>query len=207
MDGHSGFGIAPSRLNVRRVVEGASMEFSKLLIREHDDIRRALNILGRVTDQIQQAGSIDVHNVNALLLFLQYYAERCHHTKEESIVFPAIRRALKDQHIDSTLDLKQLTAEHREQCELIAKMQIALFSGDPAYFARQAGQLTRLVSEHLLKEERMVFPVIEELLPEPQTVALAVQIREANVIFGDCQLTLLMEMLKKLERAFPLKAA
>jgi hemerythrin-like domain-containing protein len=183
------------------------MEFSQLLIQEHDYIRRALNILGRVTDQIQETGSADVHNVNALLLFLQYYSERCHHIKEESIVFPAIRRVLNDQQSDYTLDLKALTAEHREQCDLTAKMQIALFSGDPAYFVRQAEQLTQMMSEHLLKEERMVFPVIEELLSEPQTVALAVQIREANGVFGDCQITLLLEMLKRLERAFPLKAA
>ena len=142
------------------------MEFSEILTEEHNQIRRAMNVLSAITHQIQQGRSVDIHNVNAILLFLHSFADRCHQAKEESILFPAIRRALRDQQSDSRLDLESLLKEHQEECWLI-----------------------------------------EQLLKEPQTVALGVRIREANADFGECHITLLMDMLKQVELAFGLKAA
>jgi iron-sulfur cluster repair protein YtfE (RIC family) len=100
------------------------------------------------------------------------------------VLFPAIRRALQDQQSDSRLDLESLLKEHREECWLIEQTQIALFTGESSNFMEGARKLIEVVSEHIIKEERMLFPLIEQLLTEPQTVALGVRIREANADFG-----------------------
>lgn len=183
------------------------MEFSEILTEEHNHIRRAMNVLSAITHQIQQGRSVDIHNVNAILLFLHSFADRCHQAKEESILFPAIRRALQDQRSDSRLDLESLLKEHQEECWLIEQTQIAIFTGDSSNFVEGAGKLIELVNEHIIKEERMLFPLIEQILAEKQTVALGVRIREANADFGECHITLLMDMLNQVELAFGLKAA
>src|SRR5262245_5473246 len=182
------------------------MEFSEVLTQEHEQIRRALNVIRLATDQIRQGYSVDVHNVNAILLFLHSYGDRCHQAKEESILFPALNRALYDHRSKSAADLEGLIAEHREECNLIEKTQIALFTED-SNFVEHADKLIELVSEHITKEETVLFPSIEQILTESQTATLGVRMLEANANFGECHITLLMDMLKQVELEFGLKAA
>jgi len=182
------------------------MEFSEVLTQEHEQIRRALNVLRLATDQIRQGYSVDVHNVNAILLFLHSYGDRCHQAKEESILFPALNRAMHDHRRRSAVEIEGLIAEHREECNLIEKTQVALFTED-TNFVEHADRLIDLVSEHITKEERALFPSIEQVLTESQTATLGERMLEANANFGECHITLLMDMLKQVELEFGLKAA
>ena len=181
------------------------MEFSEVLTHEHEQIRRALNVLRLVIDQMRRGLFVDVHNVNAVLLFLNSYGDRCHQAKEESILFPALQQALHDQS-DCRVDLEALIAEHREECNLIEKTQIALFTDD-SNFVKHACKLIDLVSEHISREERMVFPIMEQILTESQTDDIGARMLEADANFGECQITLLMDMLRQVEQQFGLKAA
>jgi len=181
------------------------MEFSEVLTHEHEHIRRALKVLRVVVDQIRQGYFVDIHTVNAVLLFLHSYADRCHQAKEETILFPALQQALHDQS-DCTVDLESLIAEHREECNLIENAQIALFTDD-SNFLKHAGKLIDLVSEHINKEERMVFPIMEQILTESETVAIGTRMMEADANFGECHIALLMDMLRQVEQEFGLKAA
>jgi hemerythrin-like domain-containing protein len=182
------------------------MEFSDELMKEHEPIRRALSLLRSVREQIQAGDSVDVHDVNAILLFLHSFADCCHQEKEESLLFPALKWALHDQQ-EPALDIESLIAAHREECDLIGKTQTALFTGARSLFAEYARQLIELFTEHLAREEQVLFPLSEKILTEQQLMALAVGIRQANAMFGERHLAILMDMLKQLEQKFGLEAA
>jgi regulator of cell morphogenesis and NO signaling len=198
--------------NGRKQIRGSernmrpAMACCELLIDEHEPIRRALNVLESMSDKIQQDLTVDIHEVNAILLFLHCFADGCHQTKEESILFPALRQSLQDRGGGasrfSMLDIEALLEEHRQERDLIEKIQIALFARDGDEFAGQARKLIDLLSEHIVKEERILFPAAEQILNQQEASAVGMRIQEANANFGECQVTLLLDMLKRLEEKF-----
>ena len=50
-----------------------SMESCSLLDSEHKAIRRAVNVLRTMTEQVEHGLPTDRHDVNALLIFLHYF--------------------------------------------------------------------------------------------------------------------------------------
>jgi hemerythrin-like domain-containing protein len=69
------------------------MEFSERLIKEHEPIRRAINVLNGMVQDAEHGVAIDKHDINALLIFLHYFGDVCHQAKEESILFPILRKS------------------------------------------------------------------------------------------------------------------
>src|SRR5258708_5718950 len=98
----------------------SSMEFSELLIKEHESIRRAIHVLNGMTRAAEQGFSIDRHDVNALLIFLHYFVNTFHHTKEESVLFPILKQAPNLVGLDSAREqLEELLRGHDEEQSLI----------------------------------------------------------------------------------------
>jgi hemerythrin-like domain-containing protein len=187
------------------------MEFSELLTGEHQAIRRALNVLESMKDKILHGCSVDIHDVNALLLFLHGFADGCHQGKEESILFPALRQALDNRYLGdsgfSILDIESLFEEHKEERDLIYRTQTALFAKQDSDFVEYTRKLIKLLLEHIAREERILFPMAERILTQEEAIAVGVRIQEANATFGECQVTLLLDILKRLEEKFMSKAA
>jgi hemerythrin-like domain-containing protein len=127
---------------------------TQILVTEHQAIRRMLGVLDRLCEQAA-AGNPDGHAESAsqVLEFLQGFADRCHHGKEEQHLFPA---------------------EHRQGRDLIAAMasaQAAWASGDQgagARFGAAASAYQSLLDAHIEKENNVLFVMADRLL-DPAT--------------------------------------
>ena len=185
------------------------MEFSELLIKEHEPIRRAIAVLRRMTQDAEHGVRIDRHDVNALLIFLHYFADACHQAKEESILFPALMRSRAAIRVEGGVrkQVKDLSDEHGAERSLIEKAQLALFSEDPIEFIATARKLTEVLSEHALKEEQVLFPIAEKILTPEEANELVMRIEEADAHFGCSHRKLLIDLLLELERKYLKKAA
>jgi len=71
---------------------------------EHRLIEQAIDLIGKEVQRIQATGRTDLVLLDSLIDFMRTYADRCHHGKEEDILF----RGLED---------KPLTAEHRQMMD------------------------------------------------------------------------------------------
>lgn len=179
------------------------MVFPDLLIEEHRQIRRAINILNAMTDQVREI-SPDRHDVNALLIFLHYFGDRCHQAKEESILFPALR-ACEEQ--VAAAHAEDLLEEHSAERSLIEETQLALFTDNSLEFLRNARKLIALFSAHVTEEEGRLFPLAERLLTRDAAAEVATRMEEADAKFGFTQKKLLLDMLQNLEDKYLPKAA
>ncbi len=94
------------------------------------------------------------------------YRLRAHFDAEERALFPAVREALAD----GAALLDELMGEHRE---FAAKAE-ALKAGDES----QLAPFCDLLEQHIRKEERRLFPLIEARIPAEQLAALEPQIKE-----------------------------
>src|SRR5690348_12049873 len=67
------------------------MKSTNLLTQEHKLILRALDVLDALTTSMEASGEFDEDAVDRILDFLRWFADAHHQTKEETILFPAIK--------------------------------------------------------------------------------------------------------------------
>ena len=188
------------------------MRFSELFLEEHRLIRRAVAVLERMAEQADIGIYADRHDINALLIFLHYFVDAFHQTKEESILFPALRQIpVSVQSSESAVrlaqDIENLLHEHTEDRFLIDRSQLLLFSEKSREFAENAKALAGLLSKHAHHEEQYLFPAAEKIFNREQGERVAMSMEQADAQFGESQKRLLVDMLEELERKYIAKAA
>ena len=175
------------------------MEFTDLFAEDHKAIRRALDVLKTMTDRAEHGTAPDPHDVNALLIFLHYFGDVCHQSKEESILFAALR---SPQEFPSRGVSENLLQEHHEERSLIERAQLVLFTDQQDEFIRSARNVIALLSEHADKEDQILFPLAERTLTREQANDVAARIQEADAKFGCAQRALLLDLLESLETKY-----
>lgn len=138
------------------------------LRREHELILRVVDAFEQAVDRAERGEEGEV--LEEFLDFFRHFVGRCHHGKEEGLLFPA----LADEGLStSSGPLAVMMEEHRRGRELVASMARDLATareGDPratrrfAYAARDYADLLRA---HIGKENPAVFDEADHLLAGP----------------------------------------
>ncbi len=128
------------------------------LAREHRLIERVLDILGRLCSDALRSGKIDVPATTFVLRFLQEFADRTHHLKEEGVLFPAIEAR-------GYFPGCGLVGEHEEGRRRVRTMAEALAASrnDPEavrLFARRARAFVSFLRGHIAKEDECLAEVV-----------------------------------------------
>lgn len=139
---------------------------------EHVGVTRMLNIMGKMADRIAERMASDekpdTAEVDEVIEFLRVFVDKCHHGKEEQLLFPAVREA----GIGSAEDvLPELMEEHTQGREIVARIVKANEDAKSGEAGNDTTDLidafTRfreLLREHILREERDCFKVADEQL-------------------------------------------
>lgn len=131
------------------------------LMVEHRWIERVISDLQRRLDGQPSRRAIESVYVDRLVDFLRTYADRCHHGKEEDILF----RDLSAKRLDPTLAeiMRQLTEEHqwaRATTKLLVAANASLAAGDRAALGdvrHYLGELASFYPGHIRKEDEDFF--------------------------------------------------
>lgn len=81
------------------------------LMTEHRLIERMINLMEKELQDIKKESKVNVKFIEAATDFLRTYADRCHHGKEEDILFRELAK-------------KQLSAEHKKIMEELIKEHV-----------------------------------------------------------------------------------
>jgi len=141
------------------------MKASEDLRHEHELIKVALNILGKMASNIQQNVNVDVNDLKEIVNFLILFADKCHHGKEEIYYFPALEKAgipKADGPIGAML------IEHEQGRNNIRQMKesVSGVSADTQTFAKAASSYVTLMKNHIEKENNILFMMGDQRLPE-----------------------------------------
>lgn len=143
---------------------------------EHEGIKVALGVLGRLADDAEAGQSLDIDDVDQIVDFLRTFADKCHHGKEEDLLFPALERAGIPREGGP---IGVMLEEHVQGRKYIAAMADALpglRSDSPAAraaFADGARGYAELLTAHIFKENNVLFPMAEQYLTPNQHEELA----------------------------------
>jgi hemerythrin-like domain-containing protein len=147
------------------------MKPTQELSAEHQAILLMIRILEKMSDRLEEGGTIDLGHLEKAVDFIKVFADKCHHGKEEDLLFPAMERA----GIPRTGGpLGVMLHEHVEGRGYVKAMTDALAGvrkGDlkaRAEFARNARSYGALLSQHIFKEDNILYPMADGRLSAAQ---------------------------------------
>jgi hemerythrin-like domain-containing protein len=135
---------------------------------EHRAIERMLRILAGVSDRLESGEQIDPDHLGEIVEFIQVFADRCHHGKEEDLLFVAMVEAgipkeggpigvMLSEHVIGRDHVRAMghAAERYQGGEREA--------GDT--FAVHARGYVGLLQQHIGKEDNILYPMADRALP------------------------------------------
>jgi len=137
------------------------MKITQQLSDEHQTILRAINILKAAAASWKQYQAGAAEDCRALLEFFKIFADQCHHSKEERVLF------LKLVQVGVPVDggpIGVMLHEHDEGRQFIRGMEQALDGVRPNDFELYANRYAELLQNHIAKEDGILFPKADELL-------------------------------------------
>jgi hemerythrin-like domain-containing protein len=171
---------------------------------EHRIIEQVLRALTGLAERLARGEQVDANGFDRLFDFLATFADRRHHQREEKCLFPAL--GLHGVPRDRG-PIGVMLQEHCTGRALISHMKraaSAYANGDPnagILFAEHAHNYVDLLSQHIQKEDNVLFNVAERLFDERSMRLLQDQFDEAEAELGISQTKYAQEALE-MERSW-----
>jgi hemerythrin-like domain-containing protein len=142
------------------------------LIDEHGGIMLMLSIMERVANKLGHGEAVSGLHLSQILEFLQNFADKCHHGKEEDILFPEL--AKNPAHLAA---VNELLGEHKTGRDLIAGMVKSLVTYQPGspeafHLAANMNSYVDLLKQHIRKENDHVFQFADQELSAELNLSL-----------------------------------
>ncbi len=134
---------------------------------EHEAIKLMLRILESAGRMLETGEKVDAADLEGMLEFIRTFADKCHHHKEEDLLFPALQKVgvPKEKGPIGVMLMEHESGRNfvRGMAEGIEKYK----SGAPnAYrqIAANARNYVKLLSEHISKEDNVLYPIADARL-------------------------------------------
>ncbi len=148
---------------------------TSVLRKEHEAILKMLDVAEEVAGRIEKEMTVTPETLAGLLEFLRLFADRCHHGKEEDVLFPKLgEKGLSP----NAGPVAVMLYEHEQGRGLIRSMAEASESfaaGEKAAakkWAAAARAYARLLRAHIDKENEVLFVMAERLLSNAEQAEL-----------------------------------
>lgn len=172
---------------------------------EHRIIEQALRGLEGICTRIEFGEEVPLTALNHMLDFVQIYADRFHHEKEELHLFPALRESGMQGEGGPLGFLKQ---EHHTERQLLIDLGVALtdYRNGNENGKQRIIDIARNYSRHLLshirREDAILFTLAEEVLDEAAKTSINYAFAKAENSFGNKSVEHYEQMAAELENAW-----
>jgi len=154
---------APEFTNLLREVP--QMTATETLKHEHRVIEMVLGAVDREVRRAARGEAVDPAFFAQAIDFIRHFADKCHHGKEEGILFKRMNE--KGIPVDGG-PIGVMLAEHEEGRQYVRAAGTALDRGDLQATAGELGKYTALLRQHIMKEDRILYPMAERVIGESE---------------------------------------
>jgi len=135
------------------------------LVDEHVLIKRWLALIPSVVNNIDLTTDEGVKVINGGIDLIRSYADRLHHAKEEDVLFT---------YFDDTEEIFQVIYEdHRIARNHVKEMLSAIERKDVIVLSEHLTEYAKLLTEHIRKEDEILFPWLDNKLTGEQVAELS----------------------------------
>ncbi len=145
------------------------MRPTEVLTAEHNAVLIALQILEKVESGLASSGANAETHLDQLIDFFKGFVDRCHHAKEEEVLFPELQRRGLPR---AGGPIAVMLAEHDAGRKHVGELQNGLArlrNGDAhAMHTIREGcsSYVSLLRAHIDKENNVLFPIADRMIPE-----------------------------------------
>ena len=144
-------------------------DVTRVLIEEHQLILRMITLVEQNTALMEQGRSRDWQFFLDAVDFIRNYADRFHHAKEEDVLFVAlVANGMPEK--QSPIEAMHIEHEqgraHVRAMEAAAHKALAGEGGQIPVIAAHAKGYAQLLRGHIDKEDQILYPLAERVLPE-----------------------------------------
>jgi len=145
------------------------MKPTEELKKEHEAIKLMIRIMGSVSGRLESGKKVDPKHLDSILEFIKVFADKCHHAKEEDLLFPAMEKAGIPKEGGP---VGVMLLEHDEGRQYVKAMGegIAQYAkGDlkaGSKIAENIRNYVALLSQHIDKEDNILYPMADMRISE-----------------------------------------
>jgi hemerythrin-like domain-containing protein len=160
---------------------------TKVLEDEHVVILKVIDFIRKNVEQLRKGDQLSTDSMNQIVDFMRSYADRCHHGKEEAILFPfLIERGVPPE----GCPIGALTHEHEAGRKFVGAVaeNIPMYqNGDEEARSKLIEALDHILNlypNHIWKEDFLVFPMTHKVCSEEDLDLLYNRFVAADNNFG-----------------------
>jgi len=145
------------------------MRPTEILMEEHQAILRLLEVLQKISEKLNNGNQVDVGTMEKAVDFIRTFADKCHHAKEEYVLFKFMEERGMPRHGGP---IGVMLMEHDEGRGYVSKMAEAVESIKKGsseagkIYAENAMNFAGLLSQHIHKEDNILYPMSEQMMEE-----------------------------------------
>ncbi len=144
----------------------------QILVDEHKLIKRWLALIPAIVKDLDLNSATECRVIETGIDLIRSYADRLHHGKEEDILFT---------YFDDTADIFRVIYEdHRRARALVQEMLVALDEKNSKELASRLLEYAVLLTEHIHKEDEVLFPWLDSKLTEKEKAELATRFAKSD---------------------------
>lgn len=144
------------------------MKPTEQLKEEHQAIKLALSILLKISERLDAGEKVSPDHMEKMLEFIKMFADRCHHGKEEDLLFLAMEEAGVPREGGP---IAVMLMEHDMGRGYVRGMseaadQYSAGEQSSSQFAENARNYVQLLTQHIDKEDNILYPIADMHLQE-----------------------------------------
>ncbi len=143
---------------------------------EHQAVLLTIRILDQITSNLEDGQVVDSRHLDQILEFLQVFVDKCHHGKEEKVLFPAMEEAGIPQEGGP---IGVMLYEHEKGRSLVRCLKIGVEDYRVgkveaiAEIVENAQKYGRLLVAHIDKENNVLYVMAERVLSAEKMAEIA----------------------------------
>ncbi|HJN17349.1 MAG TPA: hemerythrin domain-containing protein [Armatimonadota bacterium] len=142
------------------------------LVGEHVLIKRLLALVPKLVEDTWIAGAMDAELMRDVLGFIRGYADSFHHMKEQDVLFD---------YTDKEAEIIRVIYEDHDRARgFVAAAAEAIESDDIAALCKNLTSYRELLTEHIDKEDQVLYPYIDRDLTLDQIAEIARRFQQAD---------------------------
>lgn len=160
------------------------MKATQQLKDEHEGIKLMLSIMEKIADNLNNGNELNTDHYKKIVDFLKTFADKCHHGKEENILFPAMENHGVP---NAGGPIGMMLYEHEQGRGFIKEMSEALLNVEKGNkdsvknVISASGNYANLLRNHIEKENNILFMMADQVLTEPEQSQLFDEFEELEV--------------------------
>ena len=161
----------------------AAIDVTRVMVEEHRLILRMVSLLEKSVQEMEAGNFRNWQFFLDAVDFIRNYADRFHHAKEEDVLFKALIAGGMPEQNSPVAAMHMAHDEGRAYVrgmEDAARKALAGEAGQEAALAQNARGYATLLRDHIDKEDTILYPLSERILPEDVRPAMVEAYRQAE---------------------------